>query len=110
MTPMTMQGILGDPATAGTWTDFFDADAFPEIVVEASGTDLATTLSIRGTTLPVPLETTATRQGDGTIALSARGRLDRTRWGVSGNMVGMMPPATTLVVDAVFTRAHADSG
>lgn len=90
--------------------DFFDTEAFPEIVVEATGADLATTLSIRGTTLPVPLTTTATRQGDGTIAVSARGQIDRTRWGVSGNMAGMMPPNTTLVADAVFTREQPNSG
>jgi hypothetical protein len=31
--------------------------------------------------------------------------VDRTTWGVSGNMAGMMPPSTKLEFDAVFTRS-----
>lgn len=87
--------------------DFFDAERSPEIVVEVSGLapdgSLAAALTIRGTTLPVPLTTTVTRLGPD-LSLTARGEIDRTRWGVSGNMLGMMPPATTLVTEAVFTR------
>jgi polyisoprenoid-binding protein YceI len=90
--------------------DFFDTGSYPEIVVEVSGADLDATLSIRGTTLPVSLTTTASRQADGTVAVTARGQIDRTRWGVSGNMVGMMPPTTTLVADAVFAMSQANSG
>lgn len=90
--------------------DFFDTGGHPEIVVEVSGADLGATLSIRGTTLPVALTTTASRQADGTVAVTARGQIDRTRWGVSGNMAGMMPPTTALVAEAVFAKSQADSG
>lgn len=87
--------------------DFFDAEGSPEIVVEVSGLapdgSLAAALTIRGTTLPLPLTTTVTRRGPD-LSLTARAAIDRTRWGVSGNMLGMMPPATALVAEAVFTR------
>ena len=88
--------------------DFFDAEHFPEIVVEVTGIapdgSLAATLSIRGTTLPLPVTATVGRHDATSVTITARGEIDRTRWGVSGNMLGMMPPATTLVTDAVFTR------
>ncbi len=88
--------------------DFFDAERFPEIVVDVTGIapdgSLSATLTIRGTTLPLPLAATVARTDAGAILITARGEIDRTRWGVSGNMLGMMPPATTLVTEAVFTR------
>lgn len=88
--------------------EFFDAERFPEIVVEVTGTapdgTPIATLSIRGTTLPLPLTFTVGRIDADSVAITARGQIDRTRWGVSGNMLGMMPPATTLVTEAVFTR------
>ena len=88
--------------------DFFDAERFPEIVVDVTGIapdgSLSATLTIRGTTLPLPLAATVARTDAGAIRITARGEIDRTRWGVSGNMLGMMPPATTLVTEAVFTR------
>ena len=86
-------------------SDFFDVANYPDVVVDIAGTsdDLSATLSIRGTTLPVPLQTTIERQGESRRA-GARGRIDRTRWGVSGNMVGMMPPGTELLAEAVFVR------
>ena len=88
--------------------DFFDAERFPEIVVAVTGgepgSDLTATLTIRGTTLPLPLTTTVSRLDSTAVRVSARGEIDRTRWGVSGNMLGMMPPATNLVAEAVFAR------
>jgi polyisoprenoid-binding protein YceI len=89
--------------------DFFDAEKFPQITIEVSGLgsdgSLNTTLSVRGTTLPLPLTVTAEPLGDGTLQVTARAEVDRTRWGVSGNMFGMMPTTTTLIADAVFVKA-----
>ena len=93
--------------------DFFDVAAYPDIVVDVTGPapdgQLAATLSIRGTTLPVPLQATVDRRGGvgaaDSVGVSARAEIDRTRWGVSGNMLGMMPPATVLLADAVFVRS-----
>jgi polyisoprenoid-binding protein YceI len=87
--------------------DFFDVGNHPDIVVGLTGTaggDLSANLTIRGTTLPVELQTTIDRQGDRAVTVSARGQIDRTRWGVSGNMLGMMPPNTELLADSVFVR------
>lgn len=89
--------------------DFFDATHYPDIVVEVSGITpdgrLTATLSIRGTTRPVPLEVSVERRGGNeSIGVTARAQIDRTDWGVSGNMLGMMPPGTELLAEAVFVR------
>jgi polyisoprenoid-binding protein YceI len=92
--------------------DFFDTADHPDIVVDVAGVapdgQPAETLSIRGITLPVPLQATVERRGQGsgaeTVGVTARAEIDRTRWGVSGNMLGMMPPGTVLLAEAVFIR------
>ncbi|MGV0991067.1 MAG: YceI family protein [Mycobacterium sp.] len=89
--------------------DFFDAEKFPEITVEVTGPDTVT-LSIRGTTIEVPLETDVIPVDGNTVRITARAEVDRTKWGVSGNMVGMMPKTTTLVADTVFTKSPANPG
>lgn len=89
--------------------DFFDTAAFPEITVEVTGVrpdgDLDATLSVRGTTLAVPLSATIVRVDQDSVRVTARAHVDRTRWGVSGNMFGMMPTTTTLTADAVFRKS-----
>lgn len=92
--------------------DFFDTDHSPEIVIEIAGVapvaehtaELAATLTVRGTTLPLPLQATVTRLENDTVHLVGRTVIDRTRWGVSGNMLGMMPAATDLVADTIFVK------
>jgi len=89
--------------------DFFDTENFPEITVEVSGVgadgDLNAALRVRGTTLPIPLAATVTPLGDGTVQVAARTTVDRTKWGVSGNTMGMIPAGTTLIAEAVFIKA-----
>ncbi len=84
--------------------DFFDTDNHPDITVEVTGPQSAT-LTIRGTTLPLPLHTTIARVDAGTVRVTIRATVDRTEWGVSGNMAGMMPTAATLVAETVFTKS-----
>lgn len=92
--------------------DFFDADNSPDITIEVTGAtptgeqtvDLAATMTVRGTTLPLPLQATVTRLGNDTLHVVGRAVIDRTRWGVSGNLVGMMPATTTLVADTTFVK------
>ena len=92
--------------------DFFDAANHPDIVITISGVapdgGLSATLSIRDTTLPLALQASVERSGQSagaeSIGVNARAEIDRTRWGVSGNMLGMMPPGTVLLADAVFVR------
>lgn len=93
--------------------DFFDAANCPEIVIDIAGAtpvgehtvDLAATLCVRGTTLPLPLQATVTRLANDTIHIVGRTTIDRTRWGVSGNMLGMIPTTTALVADTTFVKA-----
>lgn len=92
--------------------DFFDTDNSPEIVVEVTGAtptgehtvDLAATMTVRGTTLPLPLQATVTWLENDTLHIVGRAAVDRTRWGVRGNMAGMMPATTTLVADTTFVK------
>jgi polyisoprenoid-binding protein YceI len=93
--------------------DFFDVEKHPEIRVEvtalkpsgANTADVQATLTVRGASQPLPLSATVDRLGDGTVQLTARAAIDRTKLGVSGNMVGMMPATTTLLADLVFAKA-----
>lgn len=93
--------------------DFFDTARFPEIAVDIAGAtptgdhsaDLDATLTVRGNTRPLPLTATVTRLANDTVHIVGRARIHRTAWGVSGNMVGMMPPTTALVADMIFVKA-----
>ena len=90
--------------------DFFDVEKYPEIsvvVTEVTATgertaDLRAELTVRGTTRPLPLSVGVEGVGDRTVRISAQTTVDRTAFGVSGNMVGMMPATTTLIADLVF--------
>ncbi|MBB3753873.1 polyisoprenoid-binding protein YceI [Mycolicibacterium sp. BK634] len=92
--------------------DFFDVEEHPTIRVEVTGvepagTNTATvhaTLTVRGTTQPLPMTATVDRLADGTVQLTAHTTVDRTTFGVSGNMAGMMPVNTTLLADVVFAK------
>lgn len=93
--------------------DFFDVEKHPDIsvvVTDVTATgersaDLRAELTVRGTTRPLPLSATVEPLGDGTVRISAQTTVDRTAFGVSGNMVGMMPATTTLIADLVFAKA-----
>jgi len=93
--------------------DFFDVEKYPEIsvvVTDVTATgertaDLRAELTVRGTTHPLPLSATVEGVGQGNVRISAQTTVDRTAFGVSGNMVGMLPATTTLIADLVFTKA-----
>ena len=92
--------------------DFFDTDTHPEITVDVSGAtptgdrtvDFTATMTVRGSTLPLPLSATVTRLSNDTLHIVGRATIDRTHWGVSGNMFGMMPTTTSLIADTTFVR------
>lgn len=93
--------------------DFFDVEHHPEIHVDVRSlrptgpdtADLDATLTVRGVSRPLPLSVTINRLGDGALQVTTRGAVDRTTFGVSGNMIGMMPATTTLLADLVFAKA-----
>ena len=89
--------------------DFFDTEKFPTITVAVSGPDTVT-LSIKGTTLAVPLDAEVHPIDDNTVRITARAEIDRTRWGVSGNMAGMMPTTAVVMADTVFTKSPSSPG
>ena len=66
--------------------------------------DLRAELTVRGTTQPLPLSATVDHDGD-TVRITAQTTVDRTAFGVSGNMVGMVPSTTTLIADLLFAKA-----
>lgn len=92
--------------------DFFDTSRFPNIVVEVSAVtpngdhsaSLLTTLSVRDVTRPLTLAATVTRLGNDTIHIVCHTEIDRTVWGVSGTMAGMMAATTAVVADTIFVR------
>lgn len=93
--------------------DFFDVETFPEIAVDiaiASPKDaIVATMTIRGTTLPIQLTGRVVRLGEDSVEINAQSTVDRTQWGVSGNLLGMMPSKTLLEAEAVFTRVRAEA-
>ncbi|HUO37555.1 MAG TPA: YceI family protein [Mycobacterium sp.] len=93
--------------------DFFDVEHYPDIVVRVVGAQPAKSdrmevdaqLSIRGNTAALPLEVRVSRLDDGAVRLTGTTTVDRERFAVSGNMVGMVGKTTTVSADAVFRRS-----
>jgi polyisoprenoid-binding protein YceI len=93
--------------------DFFDVERFGDIsaVVTAvqpttgNAANLRTSLTIKGTTVPVELPALVNVLDDGAVRISATTTIDRTDFGVGGNLAGMVRKTTTLSADAMFTRA-----
>lgn len=94
--------------------DFFDAEAHPTFVltvhsVTAAGDhlDVSGELAIKNVSAPVTLSADVTGPDADTLAVHITGSIDRHRFGVTGNQLGMITGRTDLDVDAVFTRASA---
>jgi polyisoprenoid-binding protein YceI len=93
--------------------DFFEVDKYPDISVLVTGTedirdksvDLRADLTIRGTTRPLLLTTKVTPVGDGGMRLSTEATIDRSEFGVNGNLMGSMRDGATISGDVVFRRA-----
>lgn len=92
--------------------DYFDVERYPEIsVVVTAATpsagdavDLRAKLTVAGTTKPVTLPATVSVLADGSARVSVQTRINRSEFGVDGNLVGMVGDGVTLVGDVVFTR------
>jgi polyisoprenoid-binding protein YceI len=92
--------------------DFFDVEKYPDITVVVTaaqpttgGAELRAGLTIKGTALPIELPATIRVLEDGSIQISARTTVDRSQFGVNGNLAGMVGQTTTLSAETVFARA-----
>ncbi|AQA01280.1 hypothetical protein BVC93_01275 [Mycobacterium sp. MS1601] len=92
--------------------DFFAVDRFPTLSVVVTAVqqtgghaDLRSSLTVRGVTQPLTLPAQVSQLNDGAVQISATTTIDRTRWDVDGNLLGMVRTDTTLVASAVFTKS-----
>ncbi|MHC9293210.1 YceI family protein [Mycobacterium sp. LTG2003] len=93
--------------------DFFDVDTHPEITVDvdearpsgANDARLGATLTVRGVARPIELPVSVQVLDDGAVQLAGQCTVERGEFGVSGNMLGMVGPATALSATLVFVRA-----
>lgn len=91
---------------------FLDVEKYPNIVMtvrsaqaSGAGLELAGELTVKDVREPVTLTGEITKQAADTLAVHITGSIDRHRFGVSGNQIGMIVGSATIDVDAVFNRA-----
>lgn len=92
---------------------FLDVEKYPDISVVVTGAepgpgetlDLQADLTVKGATAPMPMRAKVTVHDDGAVRLTARTTVNRKKWGVTGNMLGMVGDKTTLSTELVFRRA-----
>ena len=93
--------------------DFFDAERFPAIGVEVTAlrpsrgnsAEVDVTLTVKETANSLRLPATVIVGPDGAVAVSTRTTIDRTQFGVTGNLLGMVTRTTTLIADVVFVKS-----
>ena len=94
--------------------DFFEVAAHPAFVLTVQSAavvgdhlEVIGELEIKGVREPITLAAQVTGLDAGTLAVHITGSLDRHRFGVTGNQLGMITGPTALDIEAVFTRASA---
>lgn len=93
--------------------DFFDVEHFPELNVAVTAVqpstghaaDLQTTFTIKGITEELPLPVMIAELGDGSIRISGKTTIDRSRFDLGWNKFGMVDAAATVAAEAIFVRA-----
>lgn len=97
--------------------DFFEVENHPVISLDVHGAtvtgadtlNLDATLTIKRTARRLVLPATVKLLGDGVVRITTTAEISRKDFGVDGNMAGMIPDATRLEADAVFTPRAADA-
>jgi polyisoprenoid-binding protein YceI len=92
---------------------FLDVEKYPDISVVVTGAEpgpgetlkLRADLTVKGTTAPMPMRANVTVRDDGAVRLTTQTTVNRKKWGVTGNMLGMVGDKTTLSTNLVFRRA-----
>ncbi|MEY9875971.1 polyisoprenoid-binding protein YceI [Streptacidiphilus sp. MAP12-33] len=93
--------------------DFFDTERFPELVFTATearpqsdGTvELDGQLTVHGVTEPLTLTGTVTDRTDASVTLAVDTVIDRDRFGLGWNKLGMLKGLTAVTVNATFRQA-----
>ncbi|WP_375502244.1 YceI family protein [uncultured Jatrophihabitans sp.] len=92
--------------------DFFDAETHPTFVITVHSAaqvgehlELSSELTARGVREPITLTAEVSNLDTDTLSAHVTGSVDRNRFGISGNQLGMIKDISVLDVDAVFTRA-----
>jgi polyisoprenoid-binding protein YceI len=90
--------------------DFFNVASHPDLTFAAEsvlaageGVRVTGTLTVAGQTRPVSFDAQVSRAG-GEVSLDAEVPFNRADYGMTWNMLGIAPLASTIVIHAVFTR------
>ncbi|MGZ4583777.1 MAG: YceI family protein [Mycobacterium sp.] len=94
--------------------DFFDVERFPDISVvvtavqptKGKSADLRADFTIKGVTEAVPLPATITELDDGSIRISGQSKVDRARFNLGWNRLGMVGATATAAAELIFVRSH----
>ena len=89
---------------------FLDVDNYPDISVVVTGVEpgpdetlkLRADLTVKGNTAPMPMRARVAVRDDGAVRLTTQTTVNRKKWGVTGNMLGMVGDKTTLSTSLVF--------
>ena len=92
--------------------DFFDTERFPELVFTATearpqadgSVEVTGRLTVRDVTEPLTLTGTVTSRTADSVTVAVDTVIDRDRFGLGWNKMGMMKGLTTVAVSATFTR------
>ncbi|MDM3894884.1 YceI family protein [Mycobacterium intracellulare] len=92
--------------------DFFDVDRFPEIGVVVTAlrpttgkaADVRANFTIKGITAELPLPVTISELDDGSVRVAGETTLDRARFDLGWNRLGMIGPTVTAAAEAIFVR------
>ncbi len=91
--------------------DFLDVASHPDIIFtldgnRPSGHGVAVTgaLTVCGHTRPLSFDAAASVQGDAEICLDAEARVNRADFGLTWNLMGMVPVNSTVIIHALFSR------
>lgn len=92
--------------------DFFDVERFAEISVvvtavhptKGKAADVRADFTIKGITAELPLPVTISELDDGSIRIAGETKLDRARFDLGWNRLGMMSATVTAAAEVVFVR------
>jgi polyisoprenoid-binding protein YceI len=93
--------------------DFFDVERFGDISVvvtavhptQGKAADLRADLTVKGTTASLPLPVTITELADGSIRIDGETKVDRARFDLGWNRLGMIGSTATIAAETIFVRA-----